>query len=125
MISAIQALYVHDRIIEKTGGRHGIRDVGLLESALASPFATFDGKDLYGDVFTRAGALMFGIVRNHPFVDGNKRTGITLTAIYLEAEGWHLVAKNELVVQFTNGVAEGKIDEPRMAEWFRQHTRHG
>ena len=125
MISVIQALYVHDRIIERTGGRHGIRDVGLLESALARPFATFDGKDLYGDVFGRAGALMFGIVRNHPFIDGNKRTGITLSAIYLEAEGWHLIATDELVVQFTIGVAEGKNDQSRIAEWFRQHSRRG
>lgn len=120
MITPTEALYIHDRIIERTGGKHGLRDLALLESALASPFATFNGKDLYEDVFMKAAALMFGIIKNHPFIDGNKRTGVALAAIYLEIEGWSLTAGQDSVVHFAIGVAEGRIEIPEMAEWFRK-----
>lgn len=125
MISTVQALYVHDRLIERTGGRHGIRDLALLESALARPYAVFDGRDLYPDAFTRAAALMSGIIKNHPFIDGNKRTGIVLGALYLEQQGWSLTADDDEVVGFTNRVAEGQLEVETIAEWFRRNTRKG
>jgi death-on-curing protein len=75
MISVSEAIYIHDILIERFGGSTGIRDVGLLESALARPFQTFNGVDLYPESIEKAAALIESILNNHPFVDGNKRIG--------------------------------------------------
>ena len=71
-----QVLFIQSRLIQSTGGTHGVRDLSMLLSALGRPQATFDGNDLYGDVFSKAAALMDSLIRDHPFVDGNKRTAI-------------------------------------------------
>ena len=76
-LTAEQVLFIHYRLIEETGGIHGIRDIPLLQSAVARPMATFGSDDLYPDIFSKAAALMHSIIKNHPFVDGNKRTSIT------------------------------------------------
>lgn len=78
-----QVLFIHARLIATTGGEHGVRDVGLLASAVARPQATFDGADLYPDLSEKAAALMDSLTRNHPFVDGNKRTAIAAAALFL------------------------------------------
>ena len=81
-ISITQVLFIHMRLIAETGGSPGIRDIGLLAAAVARPQATFDAQDLYPDIFTKTAALMDSLVRNHPFVDGNKRVGITAAGIF-------------------------------------------
>ena len=70
-----QVLFIHSRLITETGGTAGLRDIGLLESAMARPFASFDGKDLYPGLFAKASAMLDSLVNNHPFLDGNKRVG--------------------------------------------------
>lgn len=76
-ITPEQVLFIRYRVIAETGGSHGIRDLTLLQSALARPIATFDKNDLYQDIFSKTAALMHSIIKNHSFVDGNKRTAIT------------------------------------------------
>lgn len=71
-----QVLFIHARLVSEISGTHGVRDLGLLESAVARPQATFEGNDLYSDIFSKAAALMESLIGNHPFVDGNKRTGM-------------------------------------------------
>jgi death on curing protein len=83
MISISEAILIQDILIEKFGGTRGIRDKGLLESAMSRPFQTFDSTDLYPTVFDKAGALIESIVLNHPFIDGNKRIGYVLMRLYL------------------------------------------
>ena len=73
-LSAEQVLFLHDRLIEETGGEHGVRDLGGLESALARPQAAFGDTEFYPDIFTKAAVLMDGLTRNHAFIDGNKRS---------------------------------------------------
>ena len=85
-----QVLFIHYRLIEETGGCHGMRDLALLQSALARPMATFDN-----NVFSKAAALMHPIVKNHPFVHGNKRTAITAASIFLLRNGYSLKASNK------------------------------
>ena len=87
-----QVLFLHSRLVEETGGAHGVRDLGLLESAVARPGATFGGEDLYAEVFRKAAALMASLILNHPFVDGNKRTGIAAAALFLARNGCQLMA---------------------------------
>jgi len=91
-LTSERVLFLHARLIEETGGSHGARDVALLESAVASPQATFGGEDLYPDLVSKAAALMESLIRNHPFVVGNKRTGVTAAALFLRQNGRRLTA---------------------------------
>ena len=90
-----QVLFIHSRLVTETGGSHGLRDLALLESAVARPRATFDSKELYPDWFTKAAAPMDVLINNHPFWDGNKRTGITATGLFFRINGWKLTAASE------------------------------
>jgi death-on-curing protein len=116
-----QVLFLHARVIEQTGGSHGVRDLGLLESAVARPQAMFDDEDLYPDIFFKAAALMYSLIRNHPFVDGNKRTGVAAAAIFLRHNGWLLNASNQEVEARTLEVARGEFNISEVAQWFREN----
>ena len=94
-LSAEQILFIHARLIEETGGRHGVRDLSMLLSALGRPQASFDDQDLYPDLFSKAAALMDSLIRNHPFVDGNKRTGATAAGVFLRRNGYRLIKRNQ------------------------------
>lgn len=120
-LSASQVLFIHARLIAETGGSSGIRDLGLLSAAVARPQATFDGQDLYPDLATKAAALMDSLVRNHPFVDGNKRVGITAAGLFLIINGYCLTASNAALEQFTLLVAQSQISFQQMVNWFYQH----
>jgi len=117
-----QVLFLHARLIEETGGSHGVRDVSLLESAVARPRATFGGEDLYPDLFSKAAALMDSLIRNHPFVDGNKRTGIAAAALFLRQNGHRLTATNQELEAFTLHVAESRPGIAEIATWLEIHS---
>lgn len=117
-----QILFLHARLIEETGGSHGLRDLGLLESAAARPQATYGGQDLYPDLFSKAAALMDSLIHNHPFVDGNKRTGITAAGLFLVRNGYRLDASNPDLEAFTRQVAESKPDITEIAGWLQAHS---
>lgn len=120
-LSTEQVLAVHKMMIEKTGGSEGVRDIGLLESALNSPFQTFDGKDVYPSLFHKAAVLCRGIVSNHPFVDGNKRTGVHAMLIFLEINGSSLsYTQNDLIVLGLE-TASGNFDISGIFEWISEH----
>jgi len=87
-LSPEQVLFLHNRLIQETGGAHGIRDLSMLLSALGRPQASFGGNDLYAEIFSKGAALLDSLVRNHPFVDGNKRTAITATTLFLSLNGY-------------------------------------
>ena len=117
-----QVLFLHSRLISVIGGGHGVRDVGMLLSALGRPQATFDGKDLYPDIMMKAAALMDSLVRNHPFIDGNKRTAITASAMFLRMNGYHLNVENIELVNFTLACAQSQLSLAEIAEWFRKFS---
>lgn len=117
-----QVLFLHSRLIEETGGSHGVRDVALLESAVARPRATFGGEDLYPDLFSKAAALMDSLVRNHPFIDGNKRTGIAAAALFLRQNGRRLTATDPELEAFTLHVAESGPDIAEIAAWLHTYS---
>ncbi|MGD2164199.1 MAG: type II toxin-antitoxin system death-on-curing family toxin [Anaerolineae bacterium] len=96
---------LHERLIQRIGGSSGLRDPGLLESAVARPQASFESEDLYPDLWTKAAALLHSLIKNHPFVDGNKRTAVTATGIFLELNGQRLTASNQEVVRFVATMA--------------------
>ena len=121
-LTAVQVLFIHARLLAETGGASGVRDLGLLESAIARPRATFDGQDLYPDLYAKAAALMVGLVNNHPFADGNKRVGVTAAGLFLIRNGLQLRAGNEELEQVTLEVAQGHLTVDQVAAWFRRHT---
>jgi death-on-curing protein len=114
----VEALHIEQ--LRLHGGAAGIRDHGMLDSALARPLQ----KKAYGepDLFDLAAAYLFGIVRNHPFVDGNKRTGLAAADTFLYFNGLDMEAENEDLIQFITLVAAGKIEEEGVAAFFRDHT---
>jgi death on curing protein len=94
-----------------------------LEAAVARPFATFDGEDLYPDVASKAAALLHSLVSNHPFVDGSKRTGVLAAELLLDVNGVDLVASDDEFEEMVMAVASGTLDIEQLVIWFRQRTR--
>ncbi len=121
-LTAEQVLFIHSRLIDETGGSHGVRDLGLLQSAVSRPKTTFGSENLYPDICHKAAALMESIIKNHPFIDGNKRTAITSAGIFLQINGYYLkTTQNELEL-FTIKVATGKISFENIVEWFKKYS---
>jgi death-on-curing protein len=111
------AIAIHEMSLQQHGGRIGIRDEGLLESALARPRQKF-AYDPDTTVFALASAYSFGIVRNHPFLDGNKRTGFVAGILFLELNGYRFLASEESAATAVMELAAGAMDEARYAEFL-------
>jgi len=117
-----QVLFIHARLIAETGGEHGIRDLELLQSAVNRPRATFDGDELYPDIHQKAAAFIELLVNNYPFIDGNKRTGITAGAMFLLLNGYALTVSNEDLETFTLSIASGGQTVETIAEWTKKNS---
>jgi len=111
----------HQNQIETYGGSHGIRDIGLLESAIAQPEASFGGQYLHADLFEMAAAYLYHLVMNHPFVDGNKRVGLEAALIFLEINNENLSASDEELVDLVLKTTAGQVGKREIAEFFRSH----
>ena len=107
--------------MEATGGSDGIRDFGLLDSALESAYATFDGKELFPTKEEKAARIGVGLVSNHAFVDGNKRIGMYVLLTFLEVNGIPLEATDEEVVDVGLRLAEGKMQYEELLQWIKDH----
>jgi death-on-curing protein len=121
-LTAEQVLFIHARLIEEIGGEHGVLYIGLLQSAVARPQASFDGQDLYPDLFSKAAALLESLIGNHAFVDGNKRTAITSAGLFLRINGYHLIASNQELEDFTLQCAQHLIPLNQMMAWIENHS---
>jgi death-on-curing protein len=121
-LSLDEVLAIHQDQIERYGGGIGLRDAGLLASAVDLPRATFDGDSLHRDVFERAAAYLYHIVQNHPFVDGNKRTGAAAALVFLDLNGIGLEVGDDELVGLVLSVAQGRADKRVIAEFFRGHA---
>jgi death on curing protein len=117
-----QVLFLHSRLVEETGGAHGVRDLGMLLSAFGHPQSTFDNQELTPDLFAKTAALMDSLVRNHPFVDGNKRTAIAAADIFLWINQVQLMVRNEEMVRFTLACAQSQLSISEMVEWFIRYS---
>ncbi|MCG6135934.1 MAG: type II toxin-antitoxin system death-on-curing family toxin [Nostoc sp. LLA-1] len=122
-LSLAEVLDLHQQLIEQSGGSIGIRDLGNLESALTQPGMTFGGEDLYATVIDKAVALGFSIIMNHPFIDGNKRTGHAAMEIFLILNGMEISASVDEQEQVILAVASGDLGREDFGEWLRQHTK--
>ncbi len=112
----------HAEQIALYGGSDGIRDVGLLESALAQPAAMFGGQYLHADDFEMAAAYLFHLVKNHPFIDGNKRVGLEAALVFLETNGHSIEITDEALVDIVLQTVQGQISKQQIANFFRIHA---
>lgn len=114
---------IHDDMIERYGGSFGIRDLGLIQSALARPQASFGGEDLYPTILAKAAALFHSLIFNHAFMDGNKRTSMTTTARFLYINGYELDADDKEFVDFPLRVENKHLSLGEIAKWLKEHAR--
>jgi death-on-curing protein len=123
-----RVLQIHESQIKLFGGSSGIRDLGLLESALAMPQASFGGTFLHADLYEMAAAYLFHIVSNHPFVDGNKRTGMVAALTFLDMNGYWFNEENDAELDdamesLVLSVACGEADKAQITAFFRKHCQ--
>jgi death-on-curing protein len=117
-----EVLAIHAHQITRYGGALGLRDRGLLESALAMPAATFGGETLHPSLHEQAAAYLFHLVKNHPFVDGNKRVGLACGLTFLRLNELRIDATDDALVELVLGVAEGQLSKADVAVFLREHA---
>jgi len=122
-LSLGEVVRLHQMLIESSGGAPGIRDLGLLDSALAQPRVTFDGRDLHPALLEKAAALCTSLVQNHPFVDGNKRVGHAAMATFLILNGVEIAATIDEQEQLILSLAAGHQSREDIVSWLRGHTQ--
>lgn len=120
-----EVIEIHSDQIRRYGGHPGVRDLGLLKSAIAMPAACYGGYYLHTDIYDMAAAYLFHIVRNHPFIDGNKRTGAVSSYVLLTMNGIQLHADEDSFEKVVLSIAEGKTNKASVAQFFRENTNTG
>jgi len=121
-LTLAEVLDLHQRLLSATGGAGGVRDLAALESSVAQPRATFDRQDLYADLVAKAAVLCYGLVRNHPFVDGNKRLGHAAMETFLMLNGAEVDANVDEQERIILNLAAGHVSREDFTSWLRDHT---
>ena len=122
-LSVPEIIQLHALVLQKTGGSPGTRDFGALESALAQPRMTFGGVELYPTLPEKAAALCFSLVRNHPFVDGNKRIGHAAMEVFLNTNGWEFNASVDDAERTILALAAGQLSREEFVQWVKNACR--
>lgn len=122
MFSNDKVMYLHQLLIEETGGSPEVRDIGLLDSALKGAYATFGGQELYPTKLEKAARLGFSLISNHAFVDGNKRIGMYIMLMFLELNGVKVTATDQDVIDAGLSVADGSMKYEELLSWVRKFS---
>ena len=122
-LTLTEVLALHQRVISQSGGADGVRELGGVESAVAQPQMAFGGKDLYPDIESKAAAICFSLVMNHPFVDGNKRVGHAAMETFLVLNGFELVADVNDSEDVILKLAASKLSREELVRWVRSHAQ--
>ena len=123
ILSKEQILMLHSQLIEATGESDGISDEGMLESAISNPFQTFGGKELYPSIQAKAAQLCYGLLKNHPMIDGNKRIGTHAMLVFLALNGYELQYTQTNLSDTILSVAAGKLDATDILKWIIAHQK--
>ena len=118
-LSAEEIVRIHFKVIKVYSGKGGVRDIGLLQSAVARPRAGFGDYEAYPDIFIKAAVLLHSLTKNHPFIDGNKRTALTACGLFLKRNGYLLEVSSEELLQFVLDIANSKLGEEKIASWLK------
>lgn len=122
-LTVADIIYINQTVVKVSGGSIGIRDLGLIDSAVNRPRATFGGKDLYPSLFEKAAAIFHSIIFNHAFLDGNKRTAIASAVQTLYINGFEFLASNEELEAFTLSIVEKKLDIADILTWLEKYAK--
>ena len=123
MIKIEEVINIHDILIDRFGGSHGIRDLNALESAITRPFMTFDQKELYPSQTEKAAALIESLIANHPFLDGNKRIGYVIMRYFLLRHGFDISASQSEKFEFVINIAQGQLHFEQINNWISDKLR--
>ena len=118
-LSKAQVLLLHDQLVVETGGLSGLRDEGMLDSALSAPYQTSGGEDIYPSLLQKAARLCFGLVKNHPFLDGNKRIGVHIALVFLALNGVELQYSQVELSDVILRLAAGEMEAGDLLHWIR------
>lgn len=121
ILSKRQILMLHSMLVARSGGADGLRDEGLLESAINTPLQTFGGQELYPTVLEKAARLGYGLIHNHPFLDGNKRIGTHAMLVFLDINNITLSYEDDDLIATILRVASGEMDDSQLLEWLKTH----
>lgn len=122
-ISLEDVLFIHEKIIDETGGKEGVRDFTLFHSALSRSQASFGGQDLYKSLFNKASALIHSLLLNHPFADANKRTALGACERFLNINGYEVKTSQKEKVKFTLDIEAKKLNLTAIASWLKKHSK--
>ncbi len=122
LLSKRQILMLHAALIAQSGGMDGLRDEGLLDSAVSAPLQTFDGRELYPTLLEKAARLGYGLIRNHPFADGNKRIGTHAMLVFLDINNVSLSYEDEELIDLILRLASGDLDDSALLDWLKAHV---
>ena len=122
VLSKRQILMLHSMLVEQSGGMKGLRDEGLLDSAVNLPLQTFGGQELYPTILEKAARLGYGLIHNHPFVDGNKRIGTHAMLVFLDINNVVVSYEDEDLIATILRVASGDMDDIGLLEWLKGHV---
>lgn len=123
VMTSNKILQLHKFLMQETGGLDGLRDAALLESAVQSPLATFDGQELYPRIKEKAAKLGYMLVKNHAFIDGNKRIGVYCMLIFLDVNGVEMIYSDDDLIALGLGLADGSFNYENVLDWIEQHKR--
>ena len=122
VLSKYHILMLHSMLMEQSGGMNGLRDEGLLDSAVNLPLQTFGGQELYPTILEKAARLGYGLIHNHPFVDGNKRIGTHAMLVFLDINNVVVSYEDEDLIATILRVASGDMDDLGLLEWLKGHV---
>lgn len=122
-LSVKDVILLHNMAIDAAGGSHGLRDYGLLESAVLRPQSSFGGQDLYPTIFLKCAAMVHSLLLNHMFVDGNKRTAMFSAMTFIELNGYTFLADQKEVVNYALKIENEKPELEEIANWFKKHSK--
>ena len=120
-ITVEDIMNIHSQAIDMYGGLDGVRDYGAIDSVIQGIYLTFDEEELYPTVVDKASFLAYGLIKNHAFLDGNKRVGVATMLVFLQMNGYNIECTNEQLIDFGLGVAKSELEQPEIAEWIESH----
>jgi len=121
-ITLEEVIYIYTEIIKKNNGKAGINEEAILESVLAKPMVTFEGEELYPDLFTKVAVLVFAFINNRPFINENKCVAVMSALFVLRVNGYHLTASQESLVEFINGIENGSYKVDHLITWLQKNA---
>ena len=121
-LNVSEIITLHEKLVNATGGSHGFRDIGLLESAVLGCYQTFDDIELYPTLVEKAARMAYAVCKNHPFIDGNKRVAVTAMLVMLRMNNISLSYTQAELVSLGLGIADGSVDYDKIVTWINDHT---